>query len=402
MHLDYGFAVRGLIQASRRFEPMHRFFRWLRRNFWQGLVEAWIEFLRLAFANSKRFGPPTTLVSVYQILRSGVPPMRGRIVLEDQGTPKVTPDSLMPISGYQQHLHQPWAIFWSHHPNASLVSSSLALADGKTLCLESVYQDRRARIDPAWRAFRRARPVHLSGNWTSLVSLWVQTDSRPNWTHWLLDALPRLAVLGEFPPDTRILVPASLFESQKQSLSLLGLLDRCRPTKETHLTVENYYFSSPTAMLECYNPYGIEFLRSSFLPKRDPKYTGPKKFFVTRTGSVRNPADLQTLNDFFSSIGWGLIQPADLTFAQQIKLFSEAEAVCGIVGSGLTNTVFCSPGCQVILLAQDFMPDSWLEWISQVIKAEFRFQICRTDHQQKIQPDIRVLRGILQSLGHQV
>ena len=402
MHLDNGFALCGRTQTPRRFELMHRFLRWLRHNFWQGLVEAWIEFFRLAFANSKRFGPPTTLVSVYQILRCGVPPLRGRIVLGDQGTPKVTPDSLMQISGYQQHLQQPWPVFWSHHPNANLVSTSLALTNGKSLCLESVYGDRRAKIDPAWRAFRRARPVHLPGNWTSIVSLWLQTKSRPNWTHWLLDALPRLAVLDEFPPDTRILVPATLFESQKQSLSLLGLLDRCRPTKESHLTIENYYFSSPTAMLEGYNPYGIEFLRSKFLPKRDPKYAGPRNFFVTRTGSDRNPASLQILNDFFSSIGWSLIQISDLTFAQQIKLFSEANAVCGLVGSGLTNAVFCQPGCQVIMLAQDYMPDSCLEWISQVVKAEFRFQICRTDSQQRIQPDIRVLRGILQGLGHQV
>jgi hypothetical protein len=95
-------------------------------------------------------------------------------------------------------LQQPWPVFWSHHPNANLVSTSLALANGKTLCLESVYGDRRAQIDPAWRAFRRPRPVHLPGNWTSIVSLWLQTKSRPDWTHWLLDALPRLAVLDEF------------------------------------------------------------------------------------------------------------------------------------------------------------------------------------------------------------
>ena len=33
--------------------------------------------------------------------------------------------------------------------------------------------------------------------------------------------------------------------------------------------MENYYFSSPTTMISCYNPYGVNFLRSRFLPLAD-------------------------------------------------------------------------------------------------------------------------------------
>lgn len=400
MELEYGFSLGTLAHKLRRFENLHRFARWLRHCLWGGLVEALIEWGRWTFSFSARFGPPTGVFSVYQALRTGHPKINGRVVLEDQGSPHVSEQSLLALGPYKEHLQQPWPIFWSEHLNARLGSESLALLKGKEVCLESVYGFPRVLMDPAYRFFRLPPPARLKGNWTSLVSRWVPTNGFPNYTHWLLDALPRLALLSEMPPDTQIVVPSTLFPSEKESLELLGLLDRCRFTSETHLEVERYFFSSPTAMLQCYNPYGIDFLRSAFLPKRDPDYAGPRKFFVARTGSVRNATNVNELHEFFTSIGWALVQPAELTFSQQIKLFSEADAICGTVGSGMTNAVFCRPGCQLFLLAQDFMLDAWLDCIAQVIKADYHFLICHSGYQQVIQPDLPQVKELLGRLGH--
>ena len=81
-----------------------------------------------------------------------------------------------------------------------------------------------------------------------------------NYTHWLLDALPRLGVLRELPPATRILVPASLLPAGRESLAMLGVLNQLRFTSEHHLELERYWFSPPpTSMLTGYNPYAVEF-----------------------------------------------------------------------------------------------------------------------------------------------
>ena len=93
-------------------------------------------------------------------------------------------------------------------------------------------------------------------------------------------------------------------------------------------------------------------------------------------------------SEFFSS------NPTATTPAQN-RIFSEAEAICGIVGSGLTNAVFCQPGCKLTLIAQDFMPDSWLEWISQCVEADFKHLVCPTGYQQMIEPDVEALAAIL-------
>jgi len=400
MHLEHGFTPDTLAHELRRFKHFHRLLRWLRHCLWRGLVEAFLELCRWIFERSARFGPPLHTFSVYQALRTGDPKTNGRILLHDQGVPVVNEGSLLATGGYEQHKEQPWPIFWSEHRNARLASESLALMNGKQVCLESVYGYKRWRDDPACRFFHLPPPVRLEGNWTSIVSRWVPTSCNPPYTHWILDALPRLALLAEFPADTRIIVPGTMSQSRKDSLALLGLQDRYRLTAETHVEVERYYFSSFTTMLEGWNPYGIHFLRTAFLPKRDPNYSGPRKFFINRAGYTRTPRNAKEINNLFTGLGWALVEPGELSFARQIKLFSEAEVICGATGSELTNAVFCQPGCQILLLAQDFLSDSWLEWISQVIKADYHLLICPSTYRHTVELEIPRLKDFLRKLGH--
>ena len=346
-----------------------------------------------------RLGPPKGSFSIYQSwLNENCRPRR--ILLTDQGAPKVTPDSLMVISGMQQHTSQPWPIFWSHHKNARLVASSLALMDGrKRLCRESAFGDVCVEDDPAWRYWTLPRPVVLAGNWTSLVSRWCKNFRPPEFTHWMLDALPRLAMLAEFPPDTKILVPGRLAGYQKESLKLLGLLDRVRPTPERHVVVENYYFASPTAMIDCYNPFGVNFLREKFLPLADQSYSGPKKFLIHRANKSRGIINETEVYEFFHQLGWEVVDTEKLTFAQEIKLFHDAEAISGVSGSGFTNIVWCRPGCKVLPLVADSWPDGYAEWIAQVIGAEFHYRMFPSDHAMRAQIDLRTVAELLHSTG---
>jgi hypothetical protein len=386
----------------RRWPFFHRVGHWLRRTFWAALVEAFWVLARGLFANSPRWGPPAKVFSVYQALRCGWPPIRGRIVLHDQGVPRVTGDSLLAQSGLDQHAEQPWPIFWSEHPQARLVTESLAyLAPGKALCVESVYGDKRWHKDTASRFLRLPPPTPLAGNWTSIVSLWVPNRGVPVYGHWLLDALPRLALLPEFPPDTRILVPPSLAPYQKESLELLGLWPRCRPTPEQHLEVERYFFTAPTSMITCYSPYSVRFLRQAFLPKRDPSYSGPRKFFFQRTVKRRAIENNEELADFFRSRGWGVVKDLDLTFAQTVKLFSEAEAICSSLGSNMCNLVFCPPGCVVMQLVLDGWPDGFVDWIAQVTQLNYHSRVvpCGGQYMHRITIDIETVRKFFAAAG---
>lgn len=354
--------------------------RWIKQRIWNAVVDGFWEFARIFFGGSSEIGPPTGLYSVYDYLRCGVPKLNGRIVLHDQGTPRVVEQSLLVESKLGQHLDQPWPIFWSEHSNARLVASSLAMMADKKLCKESVYKIADWRDDPASRFVRLPPPVKLAGNWTSLLSRWVPIQEKsPIYGHWLHDALPRLALLPEFPPDTGILIPPILNPPQKESLKMMGLWDRCRPTREQHLEIEHYFFSPPTSMIDCYNPYSIRFLRETFLPKRDPDYSGPRKFFFQRTSKHRPLANNDEVSEFFRRKGWAVVKDMDLNFAQTIKLFSEADALCSMLGSNMSNIMFCKPGCVVMQLVPDVWMDGWIDWVAQAVESDYHSTVlpCR-------------------------
>lgn len=357
---------------------VHRIGRWFRKRLWGSLAEGFWEFARHFFAKNPRFGPPLKTFSIYQALRYGWPRFNGRILLHDQGVPKMSSDSLLVQSGLEQHLEQPWPIFWSEHRNASLVSESLALLlPDKTLCIESAYNQQRWRSDPASRFLRLPAPTRLAGNWTSIVSRWVPNRGFPVYGHWLHDALPRLALLQELPSDTRIIVPPDLKPYHKESLQLLGVWDRCRPSPEAHLEVERYFFTSPVSMIDCYNPYAVHFTRTALLPKADPNYSGPRKFYMQRTSKRRSIHNAEQVAEFFRRKGWAVVRDVDLTFAQTIKLFSDAEAICSQQGSNMSNVLFCRPGCVVMHLVPDVNLDGWIDWIAEACQLNYHFSIVR-------------------------
>jgi len=311
---------------------------------------------------------PKGTFSAYQSLRWGDPSIVGRIILEDQGAPKVAPASLVVNCGLSQHKEQPWPIVWTRNRSARLVSNSLALFnDKKELCLESVYGAARWRDDPASRALFLPKPKHLQGRWTSIVSEWNPLDIPPIYGHWLHDALPRLAVLGELPLDTKILVPSKLKAIHWETLELMGLKGRCRPTSEVHLTIEDYYFSSPVGMISCFNPYGINFMRQSFCSKAPPDFSAPRKFFYLRTSSHRRLSNIHAILEFLKARGWPIVRDIDLNFAQTVALFSQATDICSFLGSNMSNTMFCSPNCKVLQWVPDIFIDGFTDMIASAV-----------------------------------
>ncbi|HEX4265704.1 MAG TPA: glycosyltransferase family 61 protein [Verrucomicrobiae bacterium] len=381
---------------SRIYRPLKKF-----HNFFTGTVpKRLIDILRpIIPERAIRFGPPRGSFSIYTSPAAWATPPN-RVVLYDQGRLPVPDGSLLELCGLSQHCTQPWPIFWSRHQNARLVSSSLALMDGKKrICRESVYGDDAMLDDEAWNYAVLPKEIVLPGKWTSIVSRWTPNNMVAPFSHWILDALPRLALLPEFPPDTQILVPGKLAGYQKETLKLMGLQDRVRCTPESHVVVEDYYFSSPTAMISTYSPYGVNFLRSTFLPKADKSYRGPKRFVIQRKGKTRGIKNNAEVNAFFESLGWAIINTEDLTFAQEVELFKNAEAFAGVMGSGFTNAVWSSPGCKVIMFVPDTLPDGWTEWICSVNKLSFHWKLFPADHEVMATVDLEGVKKLLTEAG---
>lgn len=319
----------------------------------------------------------------------------------DQGNPVASSDSVMVLGGRGQHVQQPWPIFWTYHHEIELIGPSLAHVKDDRVCLEAVYGKYSMPDDPAYN-FRRSgsdRVVDLEGNWTSGVSRWMSTTKTQAYAHWVLDVLPRLALLNEFPSDVKIILPPHRLSYQEAGMQMLGLLDRCRWTSESRLRVENYYFSAPTAMIDCYNPYAVHWLRKTFSPLVSDVKPTPKRFFIRRLGFLRNMTNEADVLNLFRELGWEIVELNEWTFQDQIRLFANAEFICGIHGAGFTNVVWCQPGCRILeIFCSDYM-GAGAEWIAQTLTSvEHHHLIFPTDNRLNAIVDLPQLKAKLQTL----
>jgi len=160
---------------------------------------------------------------------------------------------------------------------------------------------------------------------------------------------------------------------------MLGILERVRETRERHLLVENYYFSSPVGPTGCVNPRSVRWLRDSFI-RHASSYSTPEYFFVKRTGKTRGIKNQQELCDYFLSIGWGVIDLERLSFSEQIAWFSNAKAIVAEHGAGLTNLLWCRPECRVMELCADNFLNGCYEGIAICCGLRHEFRIFPANH----------------------
>jgi hypothetical protein len=377
-----------VIDFLRRFPPVHRALRLTFSAFFQFLRDT----LRFCSRPFIRFGPPAGVFRLVDDLLANH--IEGRIVLEAQEIPLVEKGSVLEKTGWDLRLFYPWPIVWARIPAARLVGPSLALIrEDKRLAVESVWNERCYRDDPSFTCLALPPVTNLAGSWTSIVGRYCDA-----YFHWLTDAVPRLACLREFPPHTRILVPASLRPYQSESLDLLGLTSRARPTPERHLRIENYYFSGPTAMTGVKNPYGVNFLRQSFLPHAVSRSRGAR-VFVWREGKTREIKNQGELASFFQKHDWIVVDLEKLSFREQIGLFQEANAICAAHGAALTNLIWCNPGTKVLEIFSDRFLNGCYETIARLVNLDHRYLILPGDSSFRITVPIRLIEEHLDWLN---
>jgi capsular polysaccharide biosynthesis protein len=161
------------------------------------------------------------------------------------------------------------------------------------------------------------------------------------------------------------------------------------------LLVETFYFSAPTAMTGCANPYAIQFLRERILPQAQPPAQPMEKVYIRRRGKTRGILNETELLSFLARRGWQAVELESLSLVQQAGLFANARAVCGLHGAGFTNLLWCRPGCVALeLLAQNFLNGCY-ESLASCVGAEHRFLIQPADLRSQIRVNLDELGRLL-------
>ena len=174
---------------------------------------------------------------------------------------------------------------------------------------------------------------------TPLLPLW------GNYYHWTIEALPRLAGVERYEKETgeepTIIVPEDPSSWMLESLELLGIDNNRIHQLDTHCAIDRLVVPThpgPT-------PAECEWLRDKMYVNIDKVSVSPEpinnRIYISRQSAtrrrVKNEAEVV---DMLGSHGFERYVLEDLSVADQIELFSNADMIVAPHGAGLANIIY--------------------------------------------------------------
>lgn len=93
----------------------------------------------------------------------------------------------------------------------------------------------------------------------------------------------------------------------------------------------------------------IKYIRNSVI--KDYNKKGFRKIFISRRKSSNSRLiNEKSIIQLFEFYGFEVICPEDLTFEEQIRIFSEAEYIAGASGAAFTNIIYCSKNVKILCI----------------------------------------------------
>lgn len=189
-------------------------------------------------------------------------------------------------------------------------------------------------------------------------------DHSANYYHWLFECLPRAIVALEQPEYAGwpLLVDAGLPAQNLQALQrLCGAREIIRIGHREMRSVGELAFPGVFSFMHdnygrrvraedlVIAPEAVHLLRERLLPTT--RTAGRKLYIARDRARYRRMLNERQIQAALCAQGFDIVRPEELSFAEQLELFSGASAIVGPTGAGLSNMVFAPPGCQVIVLA---------------------------------------------------
>jgi hypothetical protein len=187
----------------------------------------------------------------------------------------------------------------------------------------------------------------------------LRTIGEGNHFHLLLEVLGgRLRLVGEHvPPGVPVIVPSWLQGNavfrRAVEVGVFAGRDLVFQGHE-YLRADAVYFFETSR----YDEGSVEFVRRWF--DVDPAPLRRRRIFVTRPAgagrTIVNEADVLGL---LLPLGFEILDPGRLSFAEQVSTFASASHVIGIHGAGLTNVVFGGRDGARVLEIHPPRPSKW-------------------------------------------
>lgn len=189
-----------------------------------------------------------------------------------------------------------------------------------------------------------------------------------NYYHWLLDELPLVLAVSQVDKKLNFVSGFRLNSFQLESLP-----------QDTPLHYYNIEWAKvnrvwlPSARFEPGFPSvnEISILRNHFLQTKQPSMTS-KRIYISRKKSSRSPKNELMIEEILKEFGFDIIVSEELSFSDQVSIFSEAEVILGPHGAGLANLVFSSSRARLIELVPPHFYNPCYQYLCDLIGISYK------------------------------
>ncbi|TGA98713.1 glycosyltransferase family 61 protein [Sporolactobacillus shoreae] len=175
-----------------------------------------------------------------------------------------------------------------------------------------------------------------------------------NYYHWMYEVLPRIHLIQQSGLAVNQYIVNTEPEQpyQTETLNQIGLNhgQLLRTHVGFHVQADHLIISTqPTFPTK----WGHDFLRKTFLKGAAFHASDKKRIYISRKWSRKITNEDQVM-DILRKYDFVKVELESLSVAEQVQLFSSAEAIVGVHGAALTNLTFCSPGTKILEI---FLPN---------------------------------------------
>ncbi len=149
----------------------------------------------------------------------------------------------------------------------------------------------------------------------------------------------------------------TFYPNYKQFLELAGIdiegwiqLDRPTVYKEILIPEDSFYVDEGGDWHYHFTKEYMTILDAVKKAEIEEKLSFDKIYFSYRNAGKGKVVGEEELEEFFSSVGYKIIQPEKYTFFEQLSMLRNCKSFAATIGSCAHNSVFCKPGTQVVLI----------------------------------------------------
>ena len=178
----------------------------------------------------------------------------------------------------------------------------------------------------------------------------VTPEAPGNYYHWLIDLLPRIAALrthGDLESFDRLLINGSGAPYEKSTLKAL----RVPPNKIMYVDasdrfqIEKATITSMDHASKVVAPWKIKTLGRLRDSLPGAEGAGARRLYVSRKhAAVRRVENEPEFENLLRDQGFTSVAPESHPWADQVRMFANAEVVLAPHGAALANIAFCKPG----------------------------------------------------------